>query len=440
MGLFKFLKHAWNTLTGYDPSDKQVSGISYINLGSAFSSRPDRIYIQGSEKTIVGSIYNRIAVDVSMLLFKHIRTDKDGKYVETIHSGLNDILNIEANIDQTSDVFIRDTVLQLLDKSSCVHVPIELDESPKDGRLFDIKSMRIARVLQEYPQHMMVEVYDERTGVMVTRTFPKRQLAIIESPLFAITNSPDSIANRLIRKISLLDAVDEQSGSGKLDLVVQLPYIMKTDYQKKLAADRKASIEDQLKNSPYGIVYTDATEKVVQLNRPVENNIMKSTEYLTSMLLGQFGMTQGIMDNTADEKEMLNYTQRTLIPFAEAICKEYNRKFLTPTARSYGHTIAYFSDPFKLVPMEKIADIADKFTRNEILSSNEIRQKIGMLPVKDPRADELRNKNLNPTEGQKYATTNNSSKVPEYDATRRDKDILDTPIMELLGLDEKDNE
>ena len=388
---FTRLKHAWNAfINNKDPT------INYGVLGSSYYYRPDRQrFTGGNERTIVTSVYNRIALDVSAVDIKHVRIDENDRYKETINSGINSCFNTEANIDQTGRAFIQDIVMSMLDEGCVAIVPIDTTTSPVNSNTYDILSMRTGKILQWYPNHVQVRVYNEKTGNKEDIILPKSSVGIIENPLYAVINEPNSTMQRLIRKLSLLDAVDEQSGSGKLDLIIQLPYTIKTEARRKQAEMRRKEIEMQLTGSKYGIAYTDGTEHITQLNRPIENNLMKQIEYLTSMLYSQLGITQSILDGTADEKTMLNYYSRTIEPIISAIVDEMKRKFLTKTARSQGQSFLFFRDPFKLVPINDIANVADTFTRNEILSSNEIRQLIGIKPSSDPKADMLRNSNLN---------------------------------------------
>lgn len=391
------IKKRWNAFLNRDPTKIQPN--VNINVGYGYSYRPDRIRLtRGNERSIVTAIYNRIALDVSALEIRHTKLDKDGRYLEDKDSGLNNCLSLEANIDQNSRAFIQDIVMSMFDEGCVAVVPIDTIGDPDEGS-YDIETMRTGKILEWYPRHVKVRLYNDRTGKHEDITLSKSCVAIIENPLYAVINEPNSTMQRLIRKLNLLDYVDEQSSSGKLDMIIQLPYVIKTEARKKQADERKKNIEDQLKNSPFGIAYTDGTEKIVQLNRPVENNLMKTIEYLTSMLYSQLGITQSVMDGTADEKTMLNYNTRSIEPIVSAIALEFKRKFLTKTARSQMQSISVFRDPFKLVPVADIAEIADKFTRNEIATSNEIRQVIGWKPSKDPSADELRNKNLSAPSG-----------------------------------------
>lgn len=389
MALMDRLKHAWNIFKNKDPT--QVNW----NIGPSYGYRPDRMrYTRGNERSIVTAVYNRIAMDVAAVNLKHIRLDENDRYKETIDSGLNNCLSVEANLDQTGRAFIQDLVASMLDEGCIAAVPTDADDEPEDSGNFKVYTLRTGKILEWYPRHVKVEVYNEQEGQRQQIIIPKSTVPLIENPMYSVMNEPNSIYQRLVRKLTLLDVVDEQTSSGKLDLVIQLPYIIKTEARRVQAEKRRRDIEKQLSEGKYGIAYTDGTERITQLNRPVENNLMKQIEYLTSMFFSQLGITQSILDGTADEKTMLNYYNRTIEPILSAIADEMKRKFLTPTARSQKQTIAYFRDPFKLVPVNDIAEIADKFTRNEIMTSNEIRQVIGMKPSSDPNADVLRNKNL----------------------------------------------
>lgn len=389
MALMDRLKHAWNTFKNKDPT--QVNW----NIGPSYGYRPDRMrYTRGNERSIVTAVYNRIAMDVAAVNLKHIRLDENDRYKETIDSGLNNCLSVEANLDQTGRAFIQDLVASMLDEGCVAAVPTDADDEPEDSGNFKVYTLRTGKILEWYPRHVKVEVYNEQEGQRQQIVIPKSTVPLIENPMYSVMNEPNSIYQRLVRKLTLLDVVDEQTSSGKLDLIIQLPYIIKTEARREQAEKRRRDIEKQLSEGKYGIAYTDGTERITQLNRPVENNLMKQIEYLTSMFFSQLGITQSILDGTADEKTMLNYYNRTIEPILSAIADEMKRKFLTPTARSQKQTIAYFRDPFKLVPVNDIAEIADKFTRNEIMTSNEIRQVIGMKPSSDPNADVLRNKNL----------------------------------------------
>ena len=382
------LKHAWDAFTGNNQ-------VFYRDLGTGYSYRADRPRMsRGNERSIVTSVYNRIALDVSALRIEHVRLDENGRFLSSIDDGLNNCLTLEANIDQTPRSFVQDVVISMFDEGSVAIIPVETTEDPNVSGSYDILSMRVGQILEWYPQHIRTRVYNERTGRKEDIVMPKSAVAIIENPLYAVINEPNSTMQRLIRKLNILDVIDEQSGSGKLDLIIQLPYVIKTEARRIQAENRRKDIERQLSGSKYGIAYTDGTEHITQLNRSVNNNLMSQIEYLTSMLYSQLGITQSILDGTADEKTMLNYNNRTIEPIISAIVDEMKRKFLTKTARTQLQSISFFRDPFKLVPINNIAEIADKFTRNEVMTSNEIRQVIGMKPSDDPKADELRNKNL----------------------------------------------
>lgn len=382
------LAHAWNAFTSRDPTQ-------YIITGPGYSLRPDRPRLsRGNEKSIATSIFNRIALDVSSVNIKHCRLDKNGRYVEDIDSGLNNCLNLEANKDQTGRAFIQDVVLSMLDEGCVALVPVETTIDPKSSNSYQIDSMRTGKITEWYPDMVRVRLYNDRTGEKEEILLPKNQVAIIENPLYAVVNEYNSTMQRLIRKLSLLDVTDEQTASGKLDLIIQLPYVIKTEARRAQVERRRKDIINQLAGSQYGIAYTDGTEKITQLNRSLENNLLKQVEYLTNMVYSQLGITQSVLDGTADEKTMLNYMNRTVEPIISAIVDELKRKFLTKTARSQLQSIVYFRDPFRLVPVNDIAEIADKFTRNEIMTSNEIRQIVGMQPSKDPKADKLVNSNI----------------------------------------------
>ena len=388
------LKHAWDAFTNKDPTRH------YTNLGSSYSYRPDRPRLtRGNERSIITSVFNRIALDVAAINIKHCRMDEDGRLIEVIESKLNDCLNVEANIDQTGRAFIQDVVLSMFDEGCVAIVATDTTLNPNITESYDVLSLRTGKILDWYPAHVRVRLYNESTGRKEEVILPKKSVAIVENPLYSVINEPNSTMQRLIRKLNLLDAIDEQSGSGKLDLIIQLPYTIKTTARKQQADERRKDIEMQLAGSKYGIAYTDSTERVTQLNRSIDNNLMKQIEYLTSMLHSQLGITQNILDGTADDKTMLNYYTRSIEPILSAIVDEMKRKFLSKTARSQKQSIAFFRDPFKLVPVNDIAEIADKFTRNEIMTSNEIRQAIGMRPSEDPKADVLNNSNISqPTE------------------------------------------
>ena len=412
-GFISRLKHGWNAFMNRDPTVVYQSGTSYYR-------RPDRIrFSRGNERTIVTSVYNRIALDVAAIDIRHCELDENNRFKKYIDSKLDSCLTLEANIDQTGRSFIQDVVMSMLDEGCVTIVPVDTTLDPEITGSYDILSMRTGKILEWFPKHVKVRVYNERTGNKEDIVVPKSTVAIIENPLYAVINEPNSTMQRLIRKLILLDAIDEQSGSGKLDLIIQLPYIIKTEARRQQAEDRKRDIENQLKNSPFGIAYTDGTERITQLNRPVENNLMKQIEYLTSMLYSQLGITQTILDGTADDKTMLNYYSRTIEPIVSAIVDEMIRKFLTKTARSKRQTISSFRDPFKLVPVNDIAEIADKFTRNEIMTSNEIRQVIGMTPSSDPKADQLVNANISqPTDQTKSA---NPTRLPDKSPKKEDE-------------------
>lgn len=383
------LKHAWDAFTNKDPTRY------YQNLGASYSSRPDRPRLtRGNERSIITSVFNRIALDTSAISIQHCKLDENGRLIEIIDSKLNDCLNVEANVDQTGRAFIQDVVMSMLDEGCVAIVATETTLDPKITDSYDVLSLRVGKIVDWYPAHVRVRVYNENTGHKEEIILPKKLVAIIENPLYAVINEPNSTMQRLIRKLNLLDAIDEQSGAGKLDLIIQLPYTIKSDARRQQAEDRRKSIEMQLAGSKYGIAYADATERITQLNRPVENNLMKQIEYLTSMVYSQLGITQTILDGTADDKTMLNYYSRSIEPIISAIVDEMKRKFLSKTARTRKQSIEFFRDPFKLVPVNDIAEIADKFTRNEILTSNEIRQIIGIRPSNDPKADKLINSNI----------------------------------------------
>ena len=391
MGIRDRLQHAWNAFVYNDNTyvDPQ-------NLGGLSTFKPDRVHFsRGVERSIVTSVYNRLALDVSSIAIKHVRLDENGRFKEEVDSGLQNCLNVEANIDQTGRAFLQDVVMSMLDEGCVAIVPVDTTIDPAKSGSYEINTMRTGKILEWYPAHVRVRVYNDRKGIHEEVVLPKSAVAIIENPLYAVINEPNSTMQRLIRKLNLLDVVDEQTSSGKLDLIIQLPYVIKSEARRKQAEERRKDIEMQLSGSKYGIAYTDGTERITQLNRPAENNLMKQVEYLTSMLYSQLGLTQSIMDGSADDKTMLNYYNRTVEPILAAITDEIKRKFLTKTARSQKQTIMYFRDPFKLTPVLDLAEIADKFTRNEIMTSNEIRQIVGMKPADDPSADELRNKNLN---------------------------------------------
>lgn len=415
--IFSRLKHGWDAFS----NKNRVEENNYSFTSASYSTRPDRPrFTRGNERSIVNSIYNRIALDVSALDIKHVKLDENGRYLEDMSSSLQQCLTVEANIDQTARAFIQDIVISLFDEGCIAVVPVETNLNPTLTGSYDVATMRTGKITQWYPDRVRVLVYNEKTGRKQEVILPKRVLAIVENPLYSVINEPNSTMQRLIRKLNLLDAIDEQSGSNRLDLIIQLPYSIKTEARRKQADDRIKSIEDQLYGSKYGIAYTDSTERVTQLNRSVENNLLKQIEYLTEELYSQLGITKEIMNGTANEQTMLNYYSRTVEPIVSAITDEMYRKFLTKTARTRGQSIMYFRDPFRLVPVGQIAEIADKFTRNEIMTSNEIRQIVGMKPSSDPNADVLRNKNLSePSTGfgdvQSYEEENPEETEGEYE-------------------------
>lgn len=413
------LRHAWDVFRNREPT------YDYRDTGPASSSRPDRIRLSGgNERSIVTSIFNRIALDVSSINIKHCRIDENGRFKESINSSLDNCLNLEANIDQTGRAFMQDVVMSMLDEGCVAIVPTDTTFNPITTTSYDIQTMRTGKILEWYPNHVRVRVYNEKTGKQEDIKLPKSMVAIVENPLYAVINEPNSTMQRLMKKLVLLDAVDENTRSGKLDMIIQLPYVIKSDARKLQAEKRRKDIEEQLKG-PYGIAYVDGTEKVIQLNRPIENNLMTQIEYLTKLLYSQLGITEEILNGTANEQTMLNYNSRTIEPIVSAIVDEMKRKFLTKTARSQNQTIQFFRDPFRLVPVNDIAEIADKFTRNEILTSNEIRQIIGMKPSNDPKADKLINSNLNQPE-------NATEEIPQDQADQEDvpqqEPVSDEPV------------
>lgn len=408
------IKHAWNAFLNKEPTNRS----NEFSSGSYY--RPDRVRLsRGNERSIVTSVFNRIALDVASINIKHCRLDDNDRFKEVIPSSLNDCLTLEANIDQTSRAFYQDIVMSMFGEGCVALVPIDTTINPNKSNSFDILSMRTGKIIEWYPTKVRVDVYNERTGKREEIVIDKKAVAIIENPLYAVMNEPNSTLQRLMRKLALLDIVDEQTSSGKLDLIIQLPYIVKSEARKNQANQRRQDIEKQLTGSKYGIAYTDGTEKITQLNRPVENNLMKQIEYLTSMLYSQLGITQSVLDGTADEKTMLNYNNRTIEPIVSAIVDEMKRKFLTKTARTQRQTILFFRDPFRLVPVNDLAEIADKFTRNEIMTSNEIRQIVGMKPSDDPKADRLVNSNISqPDQGID----------PNMDQASNDVSVMDQPL------------
>lgn len=419
--------NSWNAFRNRDPT------VFYNEPGMSYTYYPDRVrFSRGNERSIVTSVYNRIAMDVAAVTIKHCRVDSQGRYIEDINSDLNNCLTLEANIDQTHREFIQDAVMSMFDEGAVALVPIEAKGDVDLSESFDIRSMRVGKIVEWFPRSVKVEVYNDRTGVKEIIMMRKKSVAIIKNPLFSVINEPNSTMKRLVRKLNILDAIDEQSGSGKLDLIIQLPYAVKGELKQQQAEKRRSDIVDQLRG-PFGIAYIDGTEKVIQLNRPIENNLMKQIEYLTSMLYSQIGMDQSILDGTADEKTMLNYNNRIIEPIVSAIIDSMKRSWISKTARSQGQTIMAFSEPFKLVPVNNIAEIADKFTRNEILTSNEIRQIIGFKPSDDPKADKLINSNIN--QSKEVALTDNrqtDDAIPNSLAGSLER-LLNTPISELMN-------
>lgn len=436
MGLLDRLQHAWNAFANKDPTDGYAPVMQY---GPGYSYRPDRPRPSfGSDKTIIGSIYNRISLDVAAVSIQHVRLDSNKRYLETIDDSLNTCLTLEANEDQTGRAFIQDAVLSLFDEGCIALVPIETSIDPTKSSSYDILSMRVGKVITWYPHKVQIEVYNPLRGIKQLIYMDKKDVAIIENPLYLVMNEPNSTLKRLIRKLHILDIVDEQSGSGKLDLIVQLPYSVKSTTQMDRAEQRRVQLEEQLNNSKYGVAYMDATEHITQLNRPLENNLLKTIEFLTNLLYSQLGLTAAVFDGTADEKTMLNYYNRTLEPILSAFTDEMTRKFLTKTARTQGQAIRFFKEPFKLVPVDQLAEIADKFTRNEIMTSNEFRQVIGMKPVSDPKADQLRNSNMPQSELGVEENQNGGEMTEEelnaqYEQSMKDLDDLDNQLDELGG-------
>ena len=427
MNLLDRIQHSWNAFMNKDPT------YTHREVGPGYASRPDRPRLsRGNERTTFTSIYNRIALDVAALDITHCKVDENGRFIESMNSPLNKCLKLEANLDQTGRAFIQDVVMSMLDEGCVAIVPIETDIDPTVSGSFDIHSMRTGKIIEWFPKHVKVRVYNENTGIKQDIMLPKTSVAIVENPLYAVVNEPNSTLQRLMRKLALLDIVDEESSAGKLDLIIQLPYTIKSETRRNQAEERRKDIETQLKDTKYGIAYVDATEKITQLNRPLENNLMKQIEYLTNLLYSQLGITQSILDGTADEQTMLNYHSRTIEPIISAIVDEMKRKFLTKTARTQKQTITFFRDPFKLVPVNNIADIADKFTRNEVLTSNEIRQIIGFRPSEDPKADKLINSNLNhPEEGAESASPDGKTNTQPTQPTEESRSFGDTPLSEL---------
>lgn len=412
------LAHAWNA---FKTTEKEERANNFNpDIGISYMYRPDRPRLRvGNERSMITAVYNKIAIDVAQVNIYHARVDDNKKYVETIESGLNECLTVEANIDQTGRQLIMDITMSMFDEGVVAVVPVDTTINPIFSGAYDIKTMRVGKILQWYPEHVKVRLYNEKNGKRQEVTLPKRMVAIIENPLYAIMNEPNSTMQRLIRKLSILDAIDEQSGAGKMDLIIQLPYIIKTEARRAQAEQRRKDIEMQLEGSKYGIAYTDGTERITQLNRPIENNLMGQIEFLTSTLYSQLGITKEVFEGTADEKAMLNYYNRTVEPILSTITEEMSRKFLTKTARSQKQSIVFIRDPFKLVPVNEIAGMADTLTRNEIMSSNEFRSVIGRKPSNDPKADELRNKNLNQSNNTQVAAIG-QDKPQESEATEEE--------------------
>lgn len=421
------LKHAWNAFQGKEPL-----GFPYQNLGSSYGVRPDRPYLRlGGERTIIAAIYNRIAVDVAAINIQHVRLDQNDRFLEEIHSGLDDCLTVQANIDQSGRQFIEDVVISMLDEGVVALVPVDTDINPLTTNGYDILSMRVGKIQQWFPEHVQVLVYNEKTGQKQEVILPKSKVAIVENPLYTVMNSPNSTLRRLVHKLSLLDTVDEASSSGKLDMIIQLPYVIKTDARRAEAEKRRRQVEEQLSSSKYGVAYTDGTEKIVQLNRSLTNNLLDQIKYLQEQLYNQLGLTEDVLKGTGDEKVMLNYYNRTIEPILGAIADAMKRSFLTKTARTQGQSIMYFRDPFRLVPVADIAEIADKFTRNEILSSNEVRGIIGFKPVQDAAADQLRNKNIADPNAEAANTEEPSADQEEVDKAMADLQDQDRQLDEL---------
>lgn len=395
------LKHAWNSFLNRDPT------YDLRNLGSSYSYRPDRPRLNyGNNRAIVSPVYNRIALDVASMTYVHCRTNEDGNYLSTIDSSLNNCLNLEANIDQSGRAFIQDVAMSMMDEGCVAMVPIDTTLNPAVSSSYEILTMRVGKILEWYPANVKVRVYNDRTGEKEDIILPKKLVGIVENPMYSVMNEPNSTVQRLKRKLSLIDVTDDRTASGKMDLIISLPYSVRTDLKRNQANDRMHDLENQLANSKYGIGYIDSTEHVTQLNRSLENNLMKDVEYLTNLFYSQVGITQSVLDGTADEKTMLNYYNRSIEPIVSAIVDEMRRKFLTKTARSQHQSVCAFRDPFRLVPVNDIAKIADTLTRNEILTSNEVRQKIGMKPSDDPKADMLINSNINQSNTEEQDTMN----------------------------------
>jgi len=437
MGLLDRIQKAWNAFIGKGPPNKEFYlQRPYEDYGRSSTYRPDRLYYsKGQEKTLINAVYNRIAMDVAAVNIRHVKNDDQGRFIKEMDSSLNRVFSVEANKDQTARAFVQDIVMSLFDEGCVALLPVDTDKNPDTNTTINIYTMRVAKIIQWYPDHVQLEAYNDRTGNRETITMRKSEVAIIENPFYAIMNEPNSIMQRLIKKFNLLDVIDAQSGSGRLNLIIQLPYVIKTEARQKQAAQRSADIERQLAESNYGIAYTDGTEKITQLNRPAENNLLTQVQFLTSMLFSQLGVTEEILNGTADENTMQNYMTRCVNPICRAICEEIDRKFITETGRTQGQAITYFNEPWKLIPIDKIPDFADKLTRNEIMSSNEFRQILGMKPSSDPKADKLLNKNIaQPTEDQVPKKEN----TPDPDDDTEDDDSYDEvqAAMELEELKE----
>ena len=432
VNLISRLKHSWNAFMNRDPT------YDYINTGPGYSSRPDRPrFTRGNERTIVTAIYNRIALDVASINISHCKVDNNGRFIETINSSLNKCLNLEANLDQTGRAFVQDIVMSMLDEGSVAIIPVETDISPSKTESYKILSMRTGKIMEWYPNHVKVRLYDERDGEKKDIKLEKKSVAIIENPLYAVINEHNSTMQRLMRKLALLDSMDERMSTGKLDMIIQLPYVIKSETRRKEAERRRKELEEQMSGSTYGIGYIDGTERIVQLNRSLDNNLVKQVEQLTSQLYSQLGITQAILDSSASEEEMLNYYSRTIEPIISAIVDEMKRKFLTKTARTQNQTIKFFRDPFRLVPLSKLAEIAGTFTQNEIITANEVRQIIGMKPSDDPKADQLVNSNINQTglgagieDQQKQKQEQEQEQEQSQEGTGLES-IMDIPISQL---------
>ena len=424
VNLISRLKHSWNAFMNRDPT------YDYINTGPGYSSRPDRPrFTRGNERTIVTAIYNRIALDVASINISHCKVDNNGRFIETINSSLNKCLNLEANLDQTGRAFVQDIVMSMLDEGSVAIVPVETDISPSKTESYKILSMRTGKIIEWYPNHVKIRLYDERDGEKKDIKLEKKSVAIIENPLYAVINEHNSTTQRLRRKLALLDSMDERMSTGKLDMIIQLPYVIKSETRRKEAERRRKELEEQMSGSTYGIGYIDGTERIVQLNRSLDNNLVKQVEQLTSQLYSQLGITQAILDSSASEEEMLNYYSRTIEPIISAIVDEMKRKFLTKTARTQNQTIKFFRDPFRLVPLSKLAEIAGTFTQNEIITANEVRQIIGMKPSDDPKADQLVNSNINQT-GLGAGIEDQQKQEQSQEGTGLES-IMDIPISQL---------